>query len=330
VSTPSPTRLVTLDEIRAAAERLRRVVLRTPLLQHSEQTWVKAESLQPTGSFKIRGAYNALCQLTDEGRRNGVVTHSSGNHAQAIARAARLLGLRAVVVMPRDAPRVKVDGVRADGAEIVFVGPANEARVARAHEISERDGLELVSAANDPRVIAGQGTCGLELIEQLDEMGVGTDEPLTVLVPVGLGGLSAGVATAVKELRPSAQVIGVEPELAADTRDSLAAGRPTPWPAEATVRTIADGLRAEAPAPIPFAHQQRYLDAVVTVSDAEIGEAVGRAARELRLVLEPSGAVTLAATLFHAGELPDGRRVAVASGGNIDPDRLVALLGRTT
>jgi threonine dehydratase len=319
-------RLVTLGEVRDAAERLRSVVLRTPLLPLGERLLVKAESLQPTGSFKIRGACNALSQLTEAGRRNGVVAHSSGNHAQAIARAARLVGVRAVVVMPADAPRVKVAGVRADGAEVVFVGPANEERVARAHEIAERDGLELVSSANDLRVIAGQATCGLEIHEQLRDVGMAEDEPLTVLVPVGLGGLSAGVATAIKALRPNAKVLGVEPELAADTRDSLAAGRPTAWSAELTHRTMADGLRAEAPAPIAFAHQLRHLDSVVAVDEAAIGAAVRLAAAELRLVLEPSGAVALAAWAARGQELPEGRVVAIASGGNIDRERLLELL----
>ena len=317
--------LVTLAEIRAAAERLRGVALRTPLLPVGEDAHLKAESLQLTGSFKIRGAYNALSQLSAAGRRNGVVTHSSGNHAQAIARAARLLGLRALAVMPDNAPQVKVDGVRADGAEIEFVGPANEERVARAHQIAERDGLELVSSANDRRVIAGQGTCGLEIVEQLAEAGVAPGQPLTVLVPVGLGGLSAGVAVAVKSLRPDARVLGVEPELAADTKGSLAAGQPVPWPTEQTARTIADGLRGEAPAQIPFAHLLRYLDGVLTVSEAEIAAAMRRAASELRLVLEPSGAVTLAALTAHADELV-GHVVVVASGGNVDRARYLELL----
>ena len=207
--------LVSLDEIRAAHNRLVGVALRTPLLPFRDAAYVKPESLQPTGSFKIRGAYNTLAQLPDEAKRNGVVAHSSGNHAQAVARAARLLGMRAVVVMPNDAPRVKVDGVRADGAEIVFVGPHNEERVARAHEIADEQGLELVSSANDPRVIAGQGTIGLEIAEQLVELGI-TGAPV-VLVPVGMGGLASGVAVAIKSLRPEAGVYAVEPELAADT-----------------------------------------------------------------------------------------------------------------
>ena len=265
-------RLVTLDDIRAAAGRLRGVALRTPLLPFRETALVKPENLQPTGAFKIRGAYNTLAQLSPEQRRNGVVTHSSGNHAQAIARAGRLLGIRALVVMPNNAPAVKVAGVRADGAEIVFVGPHNEERVARAHEIAERDGMELVPSANDLRVIAGQGTIGLEIIEQLAEAGIG--EPPVVLAPVGLGGLTAGIATAIKALRPDGHVVGVEPALAADTQASLAGGKITPWSAELTGRTIADGLRGEAPAAIPFAHLERYLDGVIVVDEEEIERAM--------------------------------------------------------
>lgn len=318
--------LVGLEDIRAAADRLRGVTVRTPLLAFGERVLLKAENLQRTGSFKLRGAHNALAQLTAQGRANGVVAHSSGNHAQAVARAARLLGVRAVVVMPDNAPKVKVEGVRADGAQIIFVGPANEERVARAHEIAERQGLELVSSANDRRVIAGQGTCGLEIVEQLDEIGATAAERLTVVVPIGLGGLAAGVSTALKALRPEAQVIGVEPALAADTRDSLAAGRRVPWAAEQTGRTMADGLRAEAPAPIAFAHLRRYLDGVLTVEEDEIAAAVARAALELKLVLEPSGAPALAAVLSGSVQAADGRIVAIASGGNIDRQRLVDLL----
>ncbi|MEP7157966.1 MAG: threonine/serine dehydratase [Chloroflexota bacterium] len=322
-------RLVTLFEINAAAERVRRVVLRTPLLPFrqgadSAGAWLKPESLQPTGSFKIRGAYNTLAQMTPDERARGVVTHSSGNHAQAIARAARLLGIRAIVVMPDNAPAVKVAGVRADGAEIVFVGPHNEERVARAHEIAQRDGMNLVPSANDPRVIAGQGTIGLEIVEQLFELGV--TEPPTVLVPVGLGGMAAGVSTAVKAARPDAHVWAVEPALAADTHDSLAKREITPWSSAQTSQTIADGLRGEAPAPIPFRHMLASLDGVVTVSEEEIVAAMSVAAREANLVLEPSGATTLAGLLFRSDELPDGPKVAVLSGGNVDPARYLELL----
>jgi len=316
--------LVTLAEIREAATRIRGIALRTPLLPFGDDAWIKPESLQPTGSFKIRGAYNALAGLSEERRAAGVVTHSSGNHAQAVARAARLLGIRAVVVMPQSAPQIKVEGVRGDGAEIVFVGPANEERVARAHEIAEHDGMELVPSADDRRVIAGQGTCGLEICEQLAELGV--RPPLTVLVPVGLGGLAAGVATAVKALLPGSIVLGVEPALAADTRASLDAGERVRWPLEEVGRTMADGLRAESPAPLPFAHLQRLLDGILTVAEDDIAQAVRVAASSARLVLEPSGAVPLAALLVHRDQLADGPAVVVASGGNLDRGRLAELL----
>ena len=315
---------MTIDDVRAAHERVRSLVVRTPLLRFRDVAFVKPENLQPTGSFKIRGAYNTLAQLSDGQKKVGIVAHSSGNHAQAVSLAARLLGIRCVVVMPDNAPQIKVDGVRRNGGEIVFVGPANVERVARAHEIADEQGLELVSSANDVRVVAGQGTVGLEIVEQLAELGV-TEAPV-VLVPVGLGGLAAGVSLAVKSLRPDAHVFGVEPELAADTHDSLAAGTRTPWPADKVGRTIADGLRGEAPAEIPFVYLQRYLDGVILVSEDEIRSAMAVAARELKQVLEPSGAVALAGLLSHAGELPAGPAVAVLSGGNVDLGRYVELL----
>jgi threonine dehydratase len=317
--------VVTIEDVRAAAQRIQGVALRTPLLPFRGDAYVKPESLQPTGSFKIRGAFNTLSQLSRERKSRGVVAHSSGNHAQAVARAARILGIRAVVVMPDNAPGIKVDGVRADGAEIVFVGPHNDERVARAHEIAHRDGLELVSSANDERVIAGQGTVGLEIVDQLRELGL-ADSPV-VVVPVGLGGLAAGIGVAIKTMRDDGYVVGVEPEIAADTRDSLAAGERRPWPGEQTAQTIADGLRGESPAEIPFEHIKRYVDRVVTVTEEEIVAAMSAAARELKLVLEPSGAVSLAGIMFHADELPAGRRVCVLTGGNVDPARYVDFLG---
>jgi threo-3-hydroxy-L-aspartate ammonia-lyase len=314
--------LVTIDDIRAAAKRIHGLVLRTPLLPLGDGAWLKPESLQPTGSFKIRGALNALSQLSAERRAAGVVTHSSGNHAQAIARAARTMGIRALIVMPDNAPPVKVAGVRADGAEIIFVGPANTERVALAHKIADEQGLELVSSADDARIIAGQGTVGLEIVEQLAELG--ELRPPTVLVPIGLGGLAAGVSTAIKALVPEARVLGVEPALAADTQESLARGRRVAWPSEMVGRTMADGLRGESPAPLPFAHLVQSLDGVLTVEEAQIAAAVRRAAAELKLVLEPSGAVTLAA--LDALGPRDGPVVIVASGGNIDADRFIGIL----
>jgi threonine dehydratase len=321
-------RLVDLAEIRAAAARISSVVLRTPLLPFRAGDFVKPESLQPTGSFKIRGAFNALAQLSPGERARGVVTHSSGNHAQAIARAARILDLRALVVMPDNAPAAKVAGVRRDGAEIVFVGPHNEERVARAHEIAERDGMVLVPSANHRAVVAGQGTIGLEIHEQLAERGLG-DVPL-VLVPIGLGGLAAGVSIALKTLRPDVHVFAVEPAVAADAHESLARGVITPWPADQTASTIADGLRGEAPSPIPFSHLRRHLDGIVLVTEAEIVAAMQVAATEAHLVLEPSGATSLAGLLFRRAELPGGPAVAVLSGGNLDPARYVEFLAQDT
>jgi threonine dehydratase len=314
-------------EIEAAAQRLKGVVLRTPLLPFRDGAFIKAESLQPTGSFKIRGAYNALAKLSPEERARGVVVHSSGNHAQAIARAARLLGMRAVVVMPDNAPDIKVAGVRADGGEIVFVGPHNVERVAKAHEIAHEQGLIVVSSANHADVVAGQGTCGLEIAEQLAERGVEGD--VVVLVPVGLGGLSAGVSTVLASIDSDSRtfhVHGVEPELAADTRDSVAAGERVEWAPEDTGRTIADGLRAEAPAPIPFELLKKHLAGVITVTEDEIVDAMSVAAHEAKLVVEPSGATSLAALLHHRGELPSGTVVAVVTGGNVDPERYLEFL----
>ena len=357
---PGEPPLVTLEAIRAAAEVIRGVVVRTPLLRFGEiiqgdrfgrtRAWLKPESLQPIGAFKLRGAYYNIAMLPPERRAAGVVAHSSGNHAQGVARAARLLGVRAVIVMPSDAPAVKVERVRADGAEIVVVGPSSEERAQRATELARSEGLSMVAPYDDAATITGQGTIGLEIVEQLAEIegldgaraeprAAMTAEPepgtrgepaaFTVLVPVGGGGIASGVAVAVKSLRPHAVVLGVEPELAADARDSLAQGRIVTWPAEQVGRTIADGQRTAHIGQIPFAHLRRLLDGIVTVSEDEIARAMVRASREARLVLEPSGATTLAAWLFHAGEIPaTGRVVCILSGGNVDPARYEELLAR--
>jgi threonine dehydratase len=364
--------LVTLDGIRAAAEAIRGVVVRTPLLPFGRpddgdpfgrtRTWLKPESLQPIGAFKLRGAYYNIATLSAERRAAGVVAHSSGNHAQGVARAARLLGVRAVIVMPSDAPRIKVERVREDGAEIVFVGPSSEERAERAAELARADGLSMVAPYDDAATITGQGTVGLEIVEQLAALDGRSDgrisgwrdaassrlpaalggrraaassgrptelTPVTVLVPVGGGGIASGVAVAVKSLRPDAVVIGVEPDLAADARDSLAQGQIVTWPADTVGRTIADGQRTTHIGRIPFALMRRYLDAIVTVTEDEIARAMVRASREARLVLEPSGATALAAWLFHEAELPEtGRVVSILTGGNVDPARYDELLAR--
>jgi threonine dehydratase len=320
-------RLVSLEDVREAARRISGVAIRTPLLAIADDAWLKAECLQPIGSFKIRGAYNAVAQLGPAERAAGIVTHSSGNHAQGVARAGRLLGIRVVVVMPRESSAVKIAAVRADGAEIDFVGQADEERVARAEELARRDGLALIPSYDDRRIVAGQGTLGLEVVEQLADAGLDPTTPLTVLVEIGGGGLASGVCAAVKGLRPEARVIGVEPELAADARESLRSHRIVRWGPELTGRTSADGMRSTALGRVTFAHLDRLLDGVVTVTEEEIARAMLHAAAAARLVVEPSGATALAAWLFHRSELPaDGATVIVVSGGNVDPGRYRELL----
>jgi threo-3-hydroxy-L-aspartate ammonia-lyase len=324
--------LVGLVEIRAAAARLQGIAIRSPLIPFGTTPdglgiLLKAESLQSVGAFKIRGAYNAIALLTAEERARGVVTHSSGNHAQGVARAARLLGVHAVIVMPNDAPAVKRARVEADGAEIVTVGPASGDREAMATRLVDERGLVLVPPYDDDRVIAGQGTLGIEIVEDVPDLAA-------VLVPIGGGGLASGVASAVKLLRPEVRVIGVEPELAADAAESLAGGRIVRWEAERTGRTMADGTRSQAIGRRPFEHLSRRLDAVVTVTEAEIGAAIRLVAEEARLVVEPSGALAPAAARFHAlddgltgpATSPRGTVVAVVSGGNVDPERYRQLL----
>ncbi len=318
--------LVGLDEIRAAAERLHGIALRTPLVPFGppgRNQWLKAESLQPIGAFKIRGAYNAAAQVPPEDRARGLITYSSGNHAQGVARAARLLGVPAAIVMPSDAPEVKRARVEADGAQIVVVGPASDERRRVAEELASSRGLAIIPPFDDRRIVAGQGTVGLEIVEDMPDVAV-------VFVPVGGGGLAAGVAAAITALAPNARVIGVEPELAADARDSLAEGRIVAWPADRVGRTIADGTRTQSIGALNFAHLSVQLDAIVTVTEIEIAAAVRLAAEEARLVVEPSGALVIAAMRFHAAEAGltglDGPVVGVVSGGNVDPERYLEYL----
>lgn len=333
---PDQDPLVGIEDVRRAAEALAGVTVRTPLLPFGPpvegdprghpRVWLKPEMLQPIGAFKLRGAWNAIVRLSPEERARGVVAHSSGNHAQGVARAARLLGVGAVIVMPEDAPAVKVAGVRSDGAAVVFVGPASDERVAMADRLVRERGLVLIPAYDDPRIIAGQGTCGLEVVEQLAELGHASG-PLTVLVPIGGGGLASGVATAVKALRPDARVVGVEPALAADAAESLRSGTIARWGPERVNRTVADGMRTSSLGPLTFRHLRARLDDVVTVSEDEIARAMVRAARQARLVVEPSGATTLAALLFLPGLAdPAGQAVVILSGGNVDPARYQSLV----
>jgi len=323
---PAGEPLVGLAQIRAAAARRAGVALRTPLVGYGDpdqRRFLKAESLQPIGAFKIRGAYVAVAGLAPAERARGVITYSSGNHAQGVARAARLLGCRAVIVMPRDAPAIKVRRVAADGAEIVFVGPASDERRERAERLAAERGLAIIPPYDDDRIIAGQGTVGLEVAEDVPDLAA-------VLVPVGGGGLASGVAAAVRALRPGARIVGVEPELAADARESLARGRIVSWPAELVGRTIADGTRTQALGRRTFAHLAALVDDIVTVSEAEIVAAVRLAAEESRLVVEPSGALSIAALRYRAAEAGvagvAGPVVAIVSGGNVDPERYLGYL----
>jgi threonine dehydratase len=310
---------VSIDDIRRAAAGLVGVTVHTPLVPASwagNDFFVKPESLQPIGSFKLRGAYHAIASLPPPRRAAGVVTHSSGNHAQAVAYSARAFGVPCVVVMPDVAEPAKVAATEALGARVVPVPPARRAEVAA--ELAQREGYAVIPPYDHPDVIAGQGTVGLEIVADLSTVDV-------VLVPVGGGGLASGVASAVKALRPRAKVFGVEPELAGDARESLSAGRLAMWPTEKTYRTVADGLRTQL-SELTLAHLTARLDGIVTVSEEEILGTVGRLAREARLVVEPSGAVSVAGYLYRRDHLPAGRTVAVVSGGNIAPALLARLV----
>jgi threonine dehydratase len=281
--------------------------------------FLKLENHQPIGAFKLRGAYNKVASLTDEERRRGVISYSSGNHAQGVAYAARALGVKAVIVMPGTAPKNKLEATAALGAEIVIVGPSSEERRLRAEQLAAEHRYVIVPPYNDEKIIAGQGTVGLEILADLPAVE-------TVLVPVGGGGLISGVSAAIKLSHPQIKVIGVEPELAADAQASLRAGHIVSWPAEHVSRTIADGLRTQSIGPINFEHIRAYVDDIVCVTEDEIREATHALSTNAKTVAEPSGAVAPAAFFFHANELPQTTiNVAVISGGNIDPKLLAEL-----
>jgi threonine dehydratase len=315
--------LVGIDDIRAAAKRIDGTVLRTGLLPcewsaPDRPLWIKPESFQAIGAFKVRGATNALAELSPQQRRNGVVAYSSGNHAQAVAHAARAAGISAVIVIDDTAPTTKVAATRALGAEVVLVPLAERQKVAE--DLARRKDAALIPPFDHPAVIAGQGTIGLEIAEDLPDVDL-------VLVPVSGGGLAAGIGVAIKALCPNAKVFGVEPELAGDAAASLAEGQRVHWPSEQRVRTIADGLRAE-PSELTFAHLRAVLDGIVTVSEQEIRSAVATLARQSGLVAEPAGAVTTAAYLYRQADLPAGKTVAVLSGRNIDQDLFIEILNQ--
>lgn len=316
------TTLVGVADVRAAAERITATCVRTPLVAAGPDDdvhafRVKPESLQATGAFKLRGATNTIACLDPAVRAAGVVTHSSGNHGQAVAYAARAAGIACTVVIPDNAAPIKIAATERWGATVVTV-PVAERHTA-AEKIAEETGATLVPPYDDPHVIAGQGTVGLEIAADADDVD-------TVLVPVSGGGLIAGIAVAVKALSPSTRVIGVEPELSADLAEGFAAGRRVTWPTELTARTIADGLRVEAVGELTWPHIQAYVDDVVTVSEAAITDAMRMLARRARLVAEPSGAVATAAWMTHPDRGSLGRTVAIVSGGNVDPTEFVATI----
>ena len=307
------TALVSIDDIRAAAARIAGVARRTPLIEvggiNGEPAFaIKCENMQPAGAFKIRGAYNMVAQLSAGARAAGVITYSSGYHGQAMALAARLLGIRAVVVMPETAPRVKVEGAERLGAEVLFAGTTVLDRKSRAESEAATRGLTMVPPFDHPGIIAGQGTCGLEGVEHCPALSA-------VYVPMGGGGLVSGISVAVTSLRPGTRVIGVEPEGAPKMTASRAAGHPVTLPKTAS---IADGLLSIRPGDLTFAHVQALVDDVLTVSEQEIAAAVKWLFDNANVVAEPSGAVSVAAVLRERRAAPGV--VAIISGGNVPPE----------
>ncbi len=272
--------------------------------------------MQPIGAFKLRGAYNKIASLTDEERSRGVITYSSGNHAQGVAYAARALAARAVIVMPRNAPAIKREATAALGAEVVFVGPSGVERQEKAEELAAHHGYVIIPPYDDEKIIAGQGTAGLEILDDLPEVDL-------VLVPIGGGGLISGISSAIKLSKPNVKVIGVEPEVAADAQASFRAGEIVKFPPEQVLSTSADGLRSQYVGTLTFEHIRRYVDDVVTVSEEDIFNALRILSENPKTNAEPSGAVAPAAWLFHRDSLPaSSAPVAVISGGNIDPELL--------
>lgn len=315
------TQLVTLDAIRDAARAIAGTARITPLVEVSgpqePPLLLKCENLQLGGAFKIRGALNMVGRLSADARRRGVVTYSSGNHGRALAIASRLAGAPAVVVMPTSAPAIKVDAVRNLGAEVIFEGTTSAERKVRAEREAEARGLAIVPPFDHEWIIAGQGTIGLELLDQRGDL----EE---VYVPIGGGGLISGIAAAIKQVRPAVKVLGVEPSGAARMTASLAAGHPITL---AGGVSIADGLLPVRPGDLTFAHVRAYVDAILTVDDDAIVSAVEWLFREARLVVEPSGAASLAALrLARKGRPNPGTAVAIISGGNIAPADLFALI----
>ena len=310
--------LLTIDDIRAAQRRIAAYVRETPIVAMTPTGLrLKAESLHPVGAFKLRGAFNAILSLDETERARGVIAHSSGNHAQAVAYAAHALGIRAAVVMPGSVSRTKLEATRHWGAEIFLVDPAGRGRAETCEKLARANGYAVIEPYNSLAIMAGTGTIGLEILAQCPEVRV-------VTVPVSGGGLIGGVSAALAQANKGIRIIGVEPELAADARDSFRAGRIVRIEPERTMRTMADGLRVAEVGLLPFAQIRAFVHDIVTVSEDEIAEAMRRIARETRLVAEPSGAVAAAGAL--ARGLDPAAAVAILSGGNMDLDRYAAIL----
>ena len=316
--------MITLSDLHAARTLLQGITTRTHLIEfepvdQNRRLYLKPENQQLIGAFKLRGAYNKIASLTNGERQKGVITYSSGNHAQGVAYAARALKTKAVIVMPSNAPQIKREATAKLGAEIVLVGPGSDERKTKAEELAAHHGYIIVPPYNDEKIIAGQGTIGLEILEDLPEVE-------TILSPVGGGGLISGVAAAIKLTNPKIKAIGVEPELAADAQASLRAGKIVQFPAEQVSRTLADGLRTQSIGDINFEHICAYVDDIITVTEDEIREAMKLLAANPQTIAEPSGAVATAGFLFHRDQLPDTKlNVAIISGGNIEPSMLKSL-----
>lgn len=316
---------VTLNDIEAARERLKGIIVPTPVIADARlsrelgaDAHLKAECLQKSGSFKIRGAYNKISQLSDDEKKRGVVAASAGNHAQGVALAATMLGIRSTIVLPEIAPLTKINATRGFGGEVVLHGATFDEAVEYSRQLQEKEGYTYVHAFDDELVIAGQGTIGLEMVEALPELS-------TVVVPIGGGGLISGIASAVKALKPKARVIGVQAENVSWVNPSLAAGRPIH--AEPGGQTIADGIAVKAPGEITFPIIEELVDDVVEVSEEEIARAIFFCVQNNRLVVEGAGGAGLAALLAKKVSVrPDDTVCAVLCGGNIDPNLLARVL----
>jgi threonine dehydratase len=314
--------MIELSDIEAAAKRLENVVVRTPLLQSAEldeiaggRVLLKPECFQTIGSFKIRGAYNLMSQLSSAEAKNGVVAWSSGNHAQGVAMAGRLLGIKTAIVMPEDAPKSKIERTGRYGAEVITYDRYTEDRQAIAREIATERGATIVPSYDDERIVAGQGTVGLEIVQQAGDLGLPPDQ---VLIGCGGGGISAGSAVAIKALLPDAKVFTVEPEEFDDTARSLRDG--IRRSNKDSARSICDSLLPETPGELPFTIHRDLGTTGLTVSDQEVKEAIRFAFKHLKIVVEPGGAVSLAAVLANKIDCKNKTTAIVLTGGNIDPE----------